>query len=112
MQNRIQSLIAVILGVPVFLGLTLGWATSLFSQSATPSAAPSPSATGSGTVAVIASPSASPFASPSVAASPVASWAGLPPVPEKPPPTEAEKKGQEISIYYTTNILGEVDPCG
>lgn len=56
--------------------------------------------------------SPSPAASPSVAASPLATWAKLPPVPEEPKPTEAEKKGLEITIFYTSNLLGEIDPCG
>lgn len=109
MENRLRSLLAVGLAVPVFLGLTLGSATRLFSESASPGAVP-------------ASPGASPGSpspaawtrtvTPSAVASPLAAWASLPRVPESPPPSEAEKRGQELSIIYTSNILGEIDPCG
>lgn len=27
-------------------------------------------------------------------------------------PSPAEVKGQELNIIYTTNIIGEIDPCG
>ncbi len=50
--------------------------------------------------------------SPSVAPSPVSTWAKLPPIPEPPKVSEAEKKGLELTIYYTSNIIGEIDPCG
>lgn len=42
-------------------------------------------------------PSVVPSAAPSAAASPVAT---------------AALKDQELSIYYTSNMIGEIDPCG
>ena len=33
--------------------------------------------------------------------------------PWRPPVSpEQQLKGDEVSIYYSTNIIGEVDPCG
>ena len=81
MSNRIQSLIGIIVALPLM-------AAPLLSQSVSPSPSPSPAASAS------ASPSPAPSATPSAVASP------------------AVGAGHDLSIFYTSNIIGEVDPCG
>jgi hypothetical protein len=97
MKNRFTGLAATMVAFPVFLGLSLVASTSGLSASApVPELAPSPSP-------VAASAAPSPSASPSVPPSAAAA---------APVPPSGALKGNELNIIYTTNIIGEIDPCG
>jgi len=117
MANRIQSLIGILAAVPLMAAPLLSQSTApsprvpdtidtmarIVAPSAQPSLAASPLAPSPAAPSASAPSALTPSPSPSSVASAAAS-----PSPASP----ALKNGHDLSIYYTSNIIGEVDPCG
>jgi hypothetical protein len=138
MSNRLAGLVATVLAVPFFIAITLGTSSSVFSQATPPSGAASPALppvapedagirSSPASPSPVAVPPAAPSPSPAAPSPASPSTASPSPSPAFRLPTEVSMrdgaspaapapaqalKTNEIAIYYTSNIIGYIDPCG